>query len=169
MFSLGMPSASTVDIGMRSGVRINHHSLHGHPIHLCFNIQWTVVEGVWRQHVIIGENDRFQLLASHSPNSFSHERLWRIEDHDSRQGFHSISPNGFGEAYFLEKRQEFFILLQPFFDRLRGINPMIFAWGSSLNLFFKGDQALLFATAFPLCPGNGLASTLPWSLSSSFH
>ncbi|KAK9082536.1 hypothetical protein Syun_031840 [Stephania yunnanensis] len=33
MFSLGMPSASTVDIGMRSGVRINHHSLHGHPIH----------------------------------------------------------------------------------------------------------------------------------------
>ena len=111
-----MPSGHRYEIDC--GVRINHHSLHGHPIHLCFNIQRTFVEG--RQHVIIGENDRFQLLASHSLTSFSRARLCRIEDHDLRQGFHSISPNGFGEAYIIS--QDFFILLQPFFDRLRGIN-----------------------------------------------
>ena len=55
----------------------------------------------------------------HSPNSFSHATLCRIEVFIPRQGFHSISPNGFGEAYLIEKRQEFLILLQPFFDRHR--------------------------------------------------
>lgn len=63
----------------RKGGKTNGSSNQPVPIHLCFNIQRTVVEGVWRQHVIIGENERFQLPASHSPNSFSHATLCRIE------------------------------------------------------------------------------------------
>lgn len=38
------------------------------------------------------------------------------------------------------------------------INPMIFAWGSLLNLFFKvwrpSALLIMFANAFPLCPGK---------------
>jgi len=39
IFSFGMPSGHRYEIDC--GVRINHHSLHSHPIHLCFNIQRT--------------------------------------------------------------------------------------------------------------------------------
>ena len=121
MFSWGMPSASTVYIGMRLTNELESTSINGHPINLCFNIARTVLEGVLRQHVIIGNKckipaSRESILELLKPcntvRNFGYQP-------GPRKGFHSIRLNGFGEAYLMnliskQTPVELMILLKPF-------------------------------------------------------